>query len=109
MSAPSCVVFYGFEIDIADHDLGAFEAGSHEVQRAAKRLKLDLYWGNCASPAEHWVALAGIRIALIGPEADPSASIATGELLSVSREADGRLRELLPSLEPTLILRWFAD
>ena len=109
MSAPCCVAFYGFLVEVAEDEVETLEARSHDLQRAARRLRLSFYWGNCESPAERYVALVGVELGVLGPENSLSVNLSGTDLQAAIAEAEPRLAELHPGDAPALILQWFTD
>jgi hypothetical protein len=91
MSASACVAFYGLRYEVAPSEIEALEERRDPRQVAARKAGLQTYWGNFDWAEPRYVLLVGARLAVLGPENDPFASLSIEQLAETVLLTDGKL------------------
>lgn len=81
--ADTTIVVYGIRREISENDVDSLETKSHPIQIDARRVGLDIYWGNFAFPMEKNLLFVGKIIGKIGIENNSDVCINTDNLLAI--------------------------
>ena len=91
MSAVGCVIYIGLRYDIEVAEIETLEAFSDSRQTAARYAGLRRYWAKFGGPDERYVLFVETKFAVLGPEGNPSISLASQEVADVIVQAYKKL------------------
>ena len=109
MSASACIVFYGIRRQIPTDAIEEVESRSDPLIEAARRTKLDVYWGNFGGQSERYYLFIGKKLGMFGTENALERSLSFDELKSIAASVSRHLTDAGICDEPFLYIQWEQD
>lgn len=108
MSADAFIVFYGVEMVLSSHEVGAVETRSDERITRARSGRLDSHLGRVTDGESHYL-LVGKKIAWLGLEYESEASCSDDAFTAIREEVRKKLFDAGFAGEPKLIFKLEAQ
>lgn len=112
MGADRVTVFYGIRFQVTDEaELSLLRLGRHPLIKAAKKHKLQHYWGNFAIDGEndYHLLYIGTELGEFGGEAKYELEMSDDRFAKLQRDTRKKIAEAGFSLKPALMVQFEPD
>jgi hypothetical protein len=111
MGADSTLVFYGVRFTIPEEECDSLELRRDPRQQAARRFKLDSWWGRFATESGEgaYYLFIGAKLASIGHEGQAGVRRSRDELAATIEEVGEKLGRAGIEQEPSLYVQFCPD
>ena len=89
--ADTTIVLYGMRVEISADELDILESRKHPLQIVAKKVGLESYWGNFATPNEKYLLFIGKLLGKLGVENLNGIKIPEEKLAKIANEVSAKL------------------
>jgi hypothetical protein len=108
LGADAFIVFYGLRYTLSEGELETVEQRTDHRVTAARRVKLQTYFGRLTGGEPHFL-LVGTRLCVLGAENESAGSVDGVELRQIMSDTAAKLQEAGLSGRPGLHLEFEAE
>ena len=106
MRSFALVAYFGVRYLVSDVSIQSLEERTHPIFGLARKVNLNVYWGDFADNGNRNCLLFGSQLAILGPENESEFNISEAKLVALMSETAAKLKAAAVADEPKLYLQW---